>query len=149
MNNSLRKSLVLSVLAWSLLLPYSASHANQIKIIADRISYTPILSSTVGIGLVPSPSSKDKSIKYHWKTSYGEFLDWNSADSKVHELGADVTNNGEKIFWTYNPKDMGRNKPQVKIFLTVEDASGRVLDSSTIELIWEHQDVARIKSENK
>jgi hypothetical protein len=148
MKNAIRKSLMPSVLAWSLLLAYSFSHANQIKIIADRISYTPILSSTVGIGLMPSYTSKDKSIKYHWKTSYGEFLDWSSADSKVHELGADVTNNGQKIFWTYDPRDMGKNKPQVKIFLTVEDASGRIADASTIELIWEHHDVARIKSVN-
>jgi hypothetical protein len=88
-------------------------------------------------------------IKYHWKTSYGKFLGWNSADSKVHELDSDVTNNGEKIYWTYNPKDMGKNKPDVKISLTVEDASGRILGVSTVELLWESQDVARIRSDNK
>jgi len=149
MKKSFRSVLMVSVLSWSLLLTYASSDANQVKIIADRISYTPILSSTVGIGLVPSPSSKDKSLKYHWKTSYGEFLDWNSTDSKVHELGSDVTNNGEKIYWTYNPKDMGKNKPDVKISLTVVDSSGGIFGVSTVELIWAHQDVARIRSENK
>ncbi len=66
--------------------------------------YTPSMNSTVGIGLnVTFNGGKDA--KYHWTTDYGYFVSWSSPDFKVVNLGKEVTNNGEKIYWSFSELD--------------------------------------------
>ncbi|RLF94233.1 hypothetical protein DRN50_05840, partial [Thermococci archaeon] len=76
----------------------------KVKIQTDRDSYTPIMSSTVGIGLVPIYISErdPETVKFHWRTNYGHFVSWESQEYKVIMLGIDVINNGEKIYWSYS-----------------------------------------------
>lgn len=118
----------------------------KVKIQTDRDSYTPIMSSTVGIGLVPIYISErdPETVKFHWRTNYGHFVSWESQEYKVIMLGIDVINNGEKIYWSYS--EMSEKKPSVHISLTVEDAvSGEPLVESTLEIEWEDQDIAKVK----
>ena len=118
----------------------------KVKIQTDRDSYTPIMSSTVGIGLVPIYISErdPETVKFHWHTNYGHFVSWESQEYKVIMLGIDVINNGEKIYWSYS--EMSEKKPSVHISLTVEDAvSGEPLVESTLEIEWEDQDIAKVK----
>lgn len=118
----------------------------KVKIQTDRDSYTPIMSSTVGIGLVPIYISErdPETVKFHWRTNYGHFVSWESQEYKVIMLGIDVINNGEKIYWSYS--EMSEKKPSVHISLTVEDAiSGQPLVESTLEIEWEDKDIAKVK----
>jgi len=118
----------------------------KVKIQTDRDSYTPIMSSTVGIGLVPIYISErdPETVKFHWHTNYGHFVSWESQEYKVIMLGIDVINNGEKIYWSYS--EMSEKKPSVHISLTVEDAiSGEPLVESTLEIEWGDKDIAKVK----
>lgn len=120
----------------------------EVKIQADRDTYTPILSSTVGIGLTPiyTLDGHPDTVKFHWHTNYGHFVSWGPPDYQVNLLGAEVVNNGEKIFWSYGPDKMDIKKPSVEISLKVEDVeSGQFLTESILGIDWVDQNVAKVK----
>jgi len=120
----------------------------EVKIQVDRDNYTPLLSSTVGIGLTPIYTSgrQPETVKFHWHTSYGHFVSWGPPDFRVDLLGAEVINNGEKIFWSYGPDKMQITKPTVKVSLKIEDAvSSRFLAESFLEIDWVDRDIAIVK----
>jgi hypothetical protein len=119
----------------------------DVTIQIDRAIYTPIMSSTVGIGLIPMNTSErpPETVQYHWRTDYGYFVAWDSPDFKVKLLGTEVVNKGEKIYWSYDPNEMGTEKPSVEISLQIEDAeSGSVLAEASLSIGWEDQDTARV-----
>jgi hypothetical protein len=113
--------------------------------------YTPIMSSTVGIGLTGGlnyriPAHPPKSLVFKWRASYGTFLAWAPPDYKVRDLGAEVSNGGEKIFWSYDAKDMGRDKPEVTISLVVKDAETRAeLGAKELHLRWKDASTAEVR----
>lgn len=95
------------------------------------------MSSTPGIGLEPVTNgfSADNA-SFEWKTTYGQFLSWNSPDFKVNQLGDSVSNHGEKLYWSFIDKPPSTTSP-VMITVTAKDiASGRVLGSSAVTLGW-------------
>lgn len=121
----------------------------DVKIQADREAYTPTMSSTVGIGLTPAYTTDEdnQKVRFRWQTNYGYFLRWNPPDYKVRKLGTEVVNDGEKIYWSYDPNDVGTSKPRVRIVLKVGDpSSSQVLAESTLELDWVSQDTVRVGS---
>ncbi len=116
-------------------------------IIADRAIYTPLMSSTVGIGLTPEyPSSVNNStVNFHWHTDYGYFLSWGSPDFKVTNNGQDVVTTDRTIYWSYSPDDMDKEKPPVHVTLTMVDKmSGRTLNTTGIDITWENSHIAHI-----
>ena len=120
----------------------------KLEIETDRDNYTPLLSSTVGIGLTPVYTDQEASDgrNFHWQTNYGHFVSWGLKDQRVQILGSNVTNRGEKIYWSYDPKVMGKEKPPVLIFLSVEDeVTKKVICDSSLELYWEDLDLAKVK----
>ncbi len=124
----------------------------EVTIQTDRDVYLPIMSSTVGIGLTPVHTLKwpAETVQLHWRTDYGYFVAWNSPDFTVNLLGTEVINNGEKIYWSYDPGEMGAKKPLVEISLQIEDAqSGQVLAEASLKIGWEDQDTARVISQTK
>ena len=119
----------------------------EVTIQTDRDAYIPIMSSTVGIGLIPvyELDRPPETVQLQWSTDYGYFVAWNSPDFKVNLLGTEVINNGDKIYWSYDPGEMGITKPTVGISVQVEDAqSGQVLAEATLEIGWEDKDTARV-----
>ena len=124
----------------------------EVTIQTDRDVYIPIMSSAVGIGLIPvyTLESPPETVQLHWHTDYGYFVAWDSPDFRVNLLGTEVINNGEKIYWSYDPGEMGANKPSVEISLQIEDAqSGQVLAETSLKIGWEDQDTARVISDMK
>lgn len=116
-------------------------------IVADRQSYTPLMSSTVGIGLTPEyPSGINNStVSFRWHTDYGYFLSWNAPDFKVTNNGQDATATDKKIFWSYNPDEMDKDKPTAHVTLSMIDkATGRTLNKTSLEIGWENKDLAII-----
>lgn len=116
-------------------------------IIADRPNYTPLMSSTVGIGLTPEyPSSINNStVSFLWHTDYGYFLSWESPDFKVKNNGQDAVTTDRKIYWSYSPEDMDKDKPPVHITLAMIDKeAGRTLNTTGIGIAWENGHIARV-----
>jgi len=124
----------------------------EVTIQTDIDVYIPIMSSAVGIGLIPvyTLERPPETVQLHWRTDYGYFVAWDSPDFKVNLLGTEVINNGEKIYWSYDPGEMGTKKPSVEISLQIEDAqSGQVLAEASLKIGWEDQDTAKVISHMK
>jgi hypothetical protein len=107
-------------------------------ITASPLKYSPVMSSTPGIGLEPVVTGFDAgNATFTWKTTYGWFLSWNAPDFRVNELGGSATNHGEKVYWSFIDRPASTEIP-VTITVTATDlASGRILGSSTVTLGWE------------
>jgi len=103
------------------------------------------MSSTVGIGLIPVYQTEmpSEDIKYHWRTNYGYFVAWNAPDFEVKILGSNVINTGERIYWSYDPNEMGVDKPSVLISLQMQDGrTQQVIAETAIKIGWEDRDTA-------
>jgi hypothetical protein len=127
---------------------YQASRADStaLGVIADRQNYTPMMSSTVGIGLTPVFTADNSTVVFNWHTDYGYFISWGSPGFKVNGRGPDVTTNDGKIYWSYSPDDMGKEKPPAHVTLSMIDkASGKTLNTTGLDIVWETSDVASVK----
>ena len=103
------------------------------------------MSSTVGIGLIPEYKIEipPESLQYHWRTNYGYFVVWDTPDFEVKILGPEVINTGERIYWSYDPSEMGVDKPSVLISLQIKDGrTQQVIAETNIEVGWEDRDTA-------
>lgn len=122
--------------------------ARRVDLVPDRADFTPLMSSTVGIGLTPGYSAAKTSppFRYHWHTNYGYFVQWGPPDYQVKELGPDASTGG-KVYWSYDPVEMDqRNKPPVEVVVTVRDA--KTLDAwaeARLTLKWENTDTVRVE----
>lgn len=81
-----KSSLIFSTLLLAMLVAgctgYQASSDQKpVGIAVDRQNYTPIMSSTVGIGLTPVyPRDIDNgSVNFLWQADYGYFINWGGA----------------------------------------------------------------------
>ncbi|MCX6691214.1 MAG: hypothetical protein NTW33_03965, partial [Methanoregula sp.] len=115
--------------------------------------YSPMMSSTPGIGFTPNVTgfkaadanfagnSTDfewNAINFEWNATFGTFLTWDAPDYKVHQIGNPVANNGRKVYWTFTEKPASTKDP-VTITVTARDMTrrGAVLASSTVTLSWD------------
>jgi hypothetical protein len=109
-----------------------------ITIKASPQRYSPIMSSTPGIGLEPvSTGFRTDNASFAWKATYGQFLSWNSPDFKVNQLGDSANNHGEKLYWSFTDKPSSTATPVTITVTATDTASGRPLGSSTVTLAWE------------
>ncbi|MFC1993379.1 hypothetical protein ACFLV3_06205 [Chloroflexota bacterium] len=116
-----------------------------VTIQTDRDNYIPTMSSTVGIGLIPVYTIKipPETVQFHWRTNYGYFIAWDIPDFEVNLLGTEVINNREKIYWSYDPSEMGLEKPSVVISLQIEDEqTQKVWVETNLKIGWEDRDTA-------
>jgi hypothetical protein len=126
-----------SVVPASSATPAPGGHTG-ITIKASPLRYSPIMSSTPGIGLEPVVTGFSiQDASFAWKATYGQFLSWNSPDYTVNQLGDTVSNHGEKLYWSFTDRPPSTDTP-VTITVTATDASsGHLLGSSTVTLAWE------------
>jgi hypothetical protein len=113
--------------------------SDQLSIQAEPTTYSPVMSSTVGIGLSPvfTPSGKSRPSQYRWHSSFGQFVSWAAPAYIVRELGQDTISGDEKIYWTYDPKAMAAKKPPVEITASAEDSMGRNLARTMLRIGWD------------
>lgn len=121
--------------------PSVSSDAGDRTALTVKVSprrYSPIMSSTPGIGLEPVATGIVAGhASFAWKATYGQLVSWNSPDFRVNQLGDSVSNHGEKLYWSFYEKPSSTATP-VTITITATDAaSGRLLGSSTVTLTWE------------
>jgi hypothetical protein len=139
--------IMLSLLAIGCAGYQASSDRTPISIKTDRVNYTPLMSSTVGIGLTPEYplTIANGTVSFCWHTDYGYFISWKAPDFKVHELGPDVTTDDGKIYWSYSPDNIDKDKPPVRVTLTMVDkATGKAINTTGLDIGWENKDFARV-----
>jgi hypothetical protein len=100
--------------------------------------YSPIMSSTPGIGLEPLITGfSPQDATFTWKATYGQFLSWNSPDFNVTQRGDSASNHGEKLYWSFTDKPSTTGTPVTITVTATDTGSGRVLGSSAITLAWD------------
>jgi hypothetical protein len=101
--------------------------------------YSPIMSSTAGIGLTPNVSGlKTSGTEYEWTASYGHFFDWSAPNYTVNTLSEPVVNHGEKIYWSFIEAP---ESPPAPVVITVTErdiTSKKPLASSRLTLGWKN-----------
>jgi len=110
----------------------------SVRIDAAPQMYTPLMSSTPGIGLTPNVSGFNPAdAEFTWNASYGQFLDWSPLNYTVNMLSQPVINHGEKIYWSFTDVPASTRVPVI-ISVTARDLpSGQILGSSRLTLGWE------------
>ena len=110
----------------------------SVRIEAAPQMYTPLMSSTPGIGLTPNVTGFNPAdAEFTWNASYGEFLDWSSSNYTISGLSQPVINHGEKVYWTFMDVPASTRDPVI-ISVTARDLpSGQILGSSQLTLGWE------------
>jgi hypothetical protein len=117
--------------------------AYQASICTDTPEYRLIMSSAPGMRLIPVVSGDASRARFHWTTSYGRFLLWDSPDYRVHEYGREVITDLQPVYWSFDPGKMSEPRPPVTIDLTVEDpVSGMVMAGTEVLIKWEEFDTA-------
>jgi hypothetical protein len=103
------------------------------------------MSSTPGIGLeLIAEGFIPETATFVWKTSYGHFLLWNSPDFRVNQMGDEVTNRGENVYWSFIDKPSSLATPVTITVTATDTASGLVLGSSAVNLTWEDDYTVRV-----
>jgi hypothetical protein len=110
----------------------------SLKLIASPQRYSPMMSSTVGVGIEVNASGFDPAAAiYIWNATYGHFLSWGPVNFTVQERGNPVINNGEKLYWSFMEKPPSTLE-QVFVTVTATDpVTNKVLGNSTITLGWD------------
>jgi hypothetical protein len=110
----------------------------SVRIEAVPQMYTPLMSSTPGIGLTPNVSGFNPvDAEFTWNASYGHFLDWSPPNYTVSGLSQPVVNHGEKVYWSFTDVPASTRDPVI-IWVTARDLpSGQILGSSRLTLGWE------------
>lgn len=131
----------------------TAAQTISVKLEASPQRYSPMMSSTPGIGLNPvvtgfvaadadsernTTEIKRNALNFEWNATYGTFLTWDAPDFKVHRIGNPVSNDGEKVYWSFIDKPVSTKDPVV-ITVTARDMTrkGAVLGISTVTLGWD------------
>ena len=103
--------------------------------------YSPMMSSTVGIGLNPEYSGPVP-LNYSWEANYGRFLGWDQTTGKITEYGETAVTTG-KVYWSFPPEDSNPGKPSVTIRVNaVNVTSGKPLANATVYIGWEDNTTA-------
>jgi len=109
----------------------------SVRIEAGPQMYTPLMSSTPGVGLTPNVTGFNPvDAEFTWNASYGQFLDWGPPNYTISMLSQPVVNHGEKVYWSFTDVPASTRDPVI-ISVTARDLpSGRILGSSRLTLGW-------------
>jgi len=120
------------------------THSFRIEAVPQM--YTPLMSSTPGIGLTPNVSGFNPvDAEFTWNASYGHFLDWSSSNYTVSRLSEPVVNHGEKVYWSFIDVPASTSNPVI-ISVTARDLpSGQIRGSSRLTLGWEGNYTVRVQ----
>ena len=130
-----------------------AAQTISVKIEASPQRYSPMMSSTPGIGLTPVVTgfvAADKNaggnatgiewnaINFEWSATFGRFLMWDAPDYQIHDIGNLVATDNRTIYWTFTEKPVSTKEP-VTITVTARDMTrqGAVLGTSTVTMSWD------------
>ena len=124
----------------------SSKPQTSLQLTASPQRYSPMMSSTVGVGIEVNASGFDPAgALFTWNATYGYFLSWGPSDFTVKERGNPVTNHGEKLYWSFIEKPASTLEPVIITVTATDPASGRVLGNSTVTLGWDGDFAVMVK----
>ncbi|MFA4876295.1 MAG: hypothetical protein WC586_02705 [Methanoregula sp.] len=130
--------IVLAAIVSGCLQAPATSPATSVRIDATPQHYSPLMSSTPGIGLTPNVTGFGISeARYEWNASYGRFLDWSAPGYVVTERGTSAVSNEGKIYWSFSTFPESSPQPVVIMLNAVDKKTGQVLGHSRMTLGWE------------
>ena len=127
--------------------PSSTAPVNRtsLRIEASPLRYSPMMSSTPGIGLTPDATGFNASAAlFTWNASYGQFLSWNAPDYTVNQLGRTASSHGGKLYWSFTGP-ASTAEPVVITVSAKDPATGAVLGTSTVTLAWDSDNAVTVK----
>ena len=122
--------------------PGATSPAGQkpsVQLAASPQRYSPMMSSTPGIGLTPTVTGfRATDATFEWNATFGRFLMWDTPEYRVHDIGNPVATDTRTIYWTFTDRPASTKDP-VTITVTARDMTrqGAVLATSTLTLNWD------------
>jgi hypothetical protein len=118
----------------------------SVTLTASPQRYSPIMSSTPGVGITVDANGFDAArSRFAWNASYGNFYSWGPVNYTVTSVGNPYTNHGEKLYWTFTDKPASTLEPVV-ITVTATDAeTGRMQGSSKVVLLWDGDNAVMLK----
>jgi hypothetical protein len=124
----------------------SPAAGTSLRIEAWPRRYSPIMSSTPGVGLQPNATGFNVSAAtLTWNASYGRFLSWNPSDYTVTQLNATVVNHGEKTYWSFTDRPTTPLEPVIITVTATDPVSGTVFGRSTVTLAWDGDNAVTVK----
>lgn len=108
----------------------------EVTINSEINEYSPLMSSVPGIPLNVKfkENTTEESMKFHWITEQGTFLNWQQDSGKISVLGKDIKISDKKIYWSIDPKEK-INESSFKIYLKVENnEASKVIYETSIEV---------------
>jgi hypothetical protein len=128
--------------------PSSTAPVNRtsLRIEAAPLRYSPMMSSTPGIGLTPNVTGFNASAAlFTWNASYGQFLSWNAPDYTVNQMGGTASSHGGKLYWSFTNSPASTAEPVVITVSAKDPATGAVLGTSTVTLAWDGNTAVTVK----
>ncbi|MDO9323802.1 MAG: hypothetical protein Q7T80_02485 [Methanoregula sp.] len=118
----------------------------SVTLTASPQRYSPIMSSTPGIGIRVDANGFDAArSRFAWNATYGNFFSWGAVNYTVDEVGNPYFNQGEKLYWSFTEKPASTLEPVV-ITVTATDAdTGRMQGSSKVILVWDGDNAVMLK----
>lgn len=121
----------------------------SVTLTASPQRYSPVMSSTVGVGITVDANGFDANrARFTWNATYGKFISWGPADYSVTDAGNPVTNRGEKLYWSFTEKPASTLEPVVISVNAMDSATGRMLGSSKVILQWDGDNAVIVKKTN-
>jgi len=141
-----RGQLLAALTAGTLIGAACAAMSGSLRVKVEPSTYSPVMSSTVGIGLLPDfdrPEGED--IRIHWRADFGRFVSWKGPSYEVVPHGPDFTTGREKVYWTYDAATAPTHRRPVQIEVEAIDwKTGVVLVRTGLVLVWDG-DVVRLR----
>jgi hypothetical protein len=118
----------------------------SVTLTASPQRYSPIMSSTPGIGITVDANGFDAArSRFAWNATYGDFFSWGAVNYTVTEVGNPVTNHGEKLYWTFTQKPASTVEPVVITVTATDSETGRMQGSSKVVLLWDGDNAVMLK----
>jgi hypothetical protein len=118
----------------------------SLHLTASPQRYSPLMSSTVGVGVEVNASGFDPATSLvTWNATYGKFLSWGPVTYTVQDLGNPVTNHGEKLYWSFTEKPLSTLEPVIVTVTATDPATARFLGSSRLILGWDGDFAVMVK----
>jgi hypothetical protein len=118
----------------------------SVTLTASPQRYSPMMSSTPGVGItVDANGFVAARSRFAWNATYGNFYSWGPVNYTVTEVGNPYTNHGEKLYWTFTEKPASTLEPVVITVTATDSASGRMLGSSNVVLVWDGNNAVMLK----
>jgi hypothetical protein len=118
----------------------------SVTLTASPQRYSPIMSSTPGIGItVDANGFNADRARFAWNATYGDFFSWGPVNYTVNEVGNPVTNHGEKLYWTFTEKPASTVEPVIITVTATDSSTGRMLGSSNVVLQWDGNNAVMLR----